>query len=56
MDHCVGYAVRTVNAEKGTHSVPYLKPECGIRNNKTKLSLIKVNLLPQTAWLIPNSD
>lgn len=23
MDHCVGYAVRTVNAEKGTHSVPY---------------------------------
>jgi hypothetical protein len=31
------------------------KLECGIRNNKPLLSFIKVNLLPQTAWLIPNS-
>jgi hypothetical protein len=26
MDRFVGYAVRTVNVAKGTHSVPYLKP------------------------------
>jgi hypothetical protein len=36
----------------GTHSVPYLKPEFGIRNNKPRLSFIKVNLLPQASWLI----
>jgi hypothetical protein len=44
---CVPFA-----AEKGTHNVPYLKPEFGIRNNKPMLSFIKVNLLPQTAWPI----
>jgi hypothetical protein len=33
----------------------YLQLEFGIRNNKPMLSFIKVNLLPQTSWLIPNS-
>jgi hypothetical protein len=47
--------VRTFCGANGTHSVPYLTPEFGIRNNKPLLSFIKVNLLPQTAWLIPNS-